>query len=226
MEKAMTDSEKEISTGSPLMAFAKLSIAGITALFCLGMIVGILHAHSDNGGGMPSVTMLLLLAILAFGTAGLGFYFYRQTGNLLKPASDATRKERLYRKIMIMCVILGVAISMVLSFNSDTAMSDFSLSSPFSSETPISTALALVLAAIWGLIMPLFAWYWHRNAIDEQEAAAYRDGAYYAAYAYIIIAPLWWILWRGALLPKPDGVAIFVVFNFIWLITWGWKKYH
>ena len=64
------------------------------------------------------------------------------------------------------------------------------------------------------------------RAIDEQEASAYRDGGYYAAYALLIGAPTWWMLWRGSFVPEPDGVAIFMLFALIWTAVWFWKKYR
>lgn len=133
-----------------------------------------------------------------------------------------TKKERLNRNIMIGCILLGCIIAAILAITDTNPYNG-----PFSTfgDAPLSAPVTIILAAIWGVMMPVFAWFWHRRAIDEQEAAAYRDGAYYAAYAYIIAAPCWWILWRGGLVPEPDGFAIFMAFNGIWLVTWFWKKY-
>jgi hypothetical protein len=134
-----------------------------------------------------------------------------------------TKKERLNRNIMIACLLIGGIIGGVMGFT-DTDLEAGSLAG--FSDAPLSMPVTIALAIFWGLIMPVIAWFWHRSAIDEQEAAAYRDGAYYAAYVYIIAVPCWWILWRGGILPEPDGVTIFLVFNGIWLATWFWKKYH
>jgi uncharacterized membrane protein YphA (DoxX/SURF4 family) len=86
--------------------------------------------------------------------------------------------------------------------------------------------VALMLVFFWAVIMPIIAWFWHKRAIDEQEASAYRDGGYYAAYAFMIGAPMWWILWRGGFAPEPDGVAIFMLFASLWTAVWFWKKYR
>jgi hypothetical protein len=74
--------------------------------------------------------------------------------------------------------------------------------------------------------MPVVLWFWHTRAIDEQEANAYKDGGYYAAYAFLMLTPLWWLLWRGGLLPEPNGFAIYMAFSLVWTIVWLWKKYR
>ena len=94
------------------------------------------------------------------------------------------------------------------------------------SDSPLPLALAVLLAVFWGVIMPVIAWFWHTRAIDEQEANAYRDGGYYAAYGYLMGAPTWWFLWRGGLLPEPNGTLIFCLFAIIWTAVWVWKKYR
>jgi hypothetical protein len=137
-----------------------------------------------------------------------------------------TRKERLNRNIMIFCGLVGAVIGIALVIAGGEVVQDFGLFSFLSGSTRLATPLALALAAVWCIIMPIVAWLWHRDAIDEQEAAAYRDGAYYAAYTYLIVAPTWWVLWRGGLLPEPNGVFIFIIFNSIWLTVWFWKKYR
>jgi hypothetical protein len=74
--------------------------------------------------------------------------------------------------------------------------------------------------------MPLMSWYWHARVIDELEADAYRSGAMLAMYAFWIVAPVWWLLWRGGMLPAPDGVALYLMTTFVALIIWFWKKYR
>jgi len=99
---------------------------------------------------------------------------------------------------------------------------------PFSAllTSPIPLTIVIPLVVFWGVIMPVIAWFWHTRAIDEQEANAYKDGGYYAAYAFLMLTPLWWLLWRGGLLPEPNGVAIYLTFSLVWTIVWFWKKYR
>jgi hypothetical protein len=93
-------------------------------------------------------------------------------------------------------------------------------------SVPIEPWVAVLLAAIVGIGMPILSWYWHARVIDEQEADAYRSGALIAIYAFWIVAPVWWLLWRGGMLPAPDGVALYLMTTFVALIIWFWKKYR
>jgi hypothetical protein len=61
--------------------------------------------------------------------------------------------------------------------------------------------------------------------MSRKQAPATRDGGYYAAYAFLVGTPTWWVLWRGGLAPEPNGVAIFMLFSLIWSAVWLWKKY-
>jgi hypothetical protein len=134
-----------------------------------------------------------------------------------------SKKERLNRNLLIGCMVLGGIMGMTMGLvESQSGSDDMAL---FSSA-PLPINIALILAFVWAVILPSIAWYWHRYAIDEQERHAYREGAYYAFYAYIIGAPLWWVLWRGGLVPEPNGIIIYYVTLSICGVVWLWKKYR
>jgi hypothetical protein len=140
-----------------------------------------------------------------------------------------TKKERLNRNILIACVtiggVVGGAWGAVTALTSEADPLDSMYAIPFG-EGPVPAWFAIVFTLFWGVITPILAWFWHKRAIDEQEAAAYRDGAYYAAYAFLIAAPLWWILGRAGLLPAVNGIIIYIAFTLIWTAVWFWKKYR
>jgi hypothetical protein len=151
----------------------------------------------------------------------------RAMGNkMTEPQTPLGKRERLNRNILIFCGLIGLILGVGFAIASDHSVDGSGSVDLFTNEGPLPVGVAIAFAFIWAGIMPIVAWVWHRKAIDEQEAAAYRDGGYYAAYAYLILAPLWWMLWRGGLLPEPNGIAIFLGFNAIWLATWFWKKYR
>lgn len=147
------------------------------------------------------------------------------TGTAMKneDKEPLSRKERLNRNLLIGCMVLGGIMGMVLALvetgNGVKGMSMFS-------NSPLPTGIALILAFVWAVIVPGIAWYWHRYAVDEQEAHAYREGAYYAFYAYAVGAPLWWVLWRGGLVPVPDGIIIYYITISVCGVVWLWKKYR
>lgn len=141
---------------------------------------------------------------------------------MAKDREPLTRKERLNRNILVGCLALGVIIGVA---SASLGPQDHPGPLTMFGEGPLPLSFVLPGVAIWAIIMPAIAWYWHRYAIDEHEAAAYRDGGYYAAYTYLVATPVWWLLWRGGLLPEPDGVAIYLAFGVIWSLVWLKKKY-
>ncbi len=151
---------------------------------------------------------------------------------MTEKANPLTKKEKINRNIMLSCFAAGGLIGGTLAtigLPEITAKGEggfaAGLAAPFS-DAPLPASIAIGLVVFWLALMPIISVYWWRKAVDEQEAAAYREGAFYAANAYVFIAPSWWILWRGGILPEPSGTIIFLGFNLIWLSIWFWKKYR
>lgn len=134
-----------------------------------------------------------------------------------------TKRERLNRNLTIAMLLLGAIIGIALNL---FGPQDPDISFRGLSNDAISPVVAIIFASIFAVIFPIGTYLWYQKSIDEQEASAYRTGAFYAANAYIGMVPTWWILWRGGLVPEPNGMIIFIIFNFIWLGIWLWKKYR
>lgn len=134
-----------------------------------------------------------------------------------------TKRERLNRNLTIAMLLLGAIIGIALNL---FGPQDPDISFRGLSNDAISPVVAIIFASIFAVIFPIGTYLWYQKSIDEQEASAYRTGAFYAANAYIGMVPTWWILWRGGLVPEPNGMSIFIIFNFIWLGIWLWKKYR
>ncbi len=203
-------------------SLAWIAVAAIGTIFTAGAIVGVIAAATEDGAGLSAKA----IAIVAILVAIIGALIYAQW-NLARRmrigGGPMTSKERLNRNIMIGCGVIGAAMGATLVATDGAITAG---PSSIFNDDPLPMMIALMLALFWGVVMPLVAWVWHTRAIDEQEANAYRDGGYYAAYAYLIGAPTWWFLWRGGLLPEPDGIAIFMAFMLIWSAVWFWKKYR
>lgn len=216
------NTEDTKGAGMGIQSILTLILAPIGILFCAGAIMGLWAAHLDHGGAIITLKMAGITAAIIAVIAGLAFLFFRALKQKTLQPADLTPKERLNRNIMIVCGLVGgvTGVAMTLIWPNITG-------APLSAivDGTIPTIAAIILAAAWGIFLPILAYYWHKRAIDEQEAAAYRDGAYYAAYAFIVAAPTWWLLARGGLVPEPNGVAIFFIFNLIWLSVWFYKKY-
>lgn len=202
-------------------------VSALGMVMTAGAVAGYLAEHQSQGGGPLGNAGIVVMAVFAAIIIGLGYAIWRNAAALKRQEDDLTRRERLNRNIMIGCLALGAAMGGTLAATGNLDIAD-PASSGFAvfDDSPMPTIAALFIAFVWAGAMPVVAWFWHTRAIDEQEASAYRDGGYYAAYAYLILAPTWWLLWRGGLLPEPNGVTIFTAFAFIWSAVWFWKKYR
>ncbi|MEQ1689526.1 MAG: hypothetical protein ABL874_13220 [Sphingopyxis sp.] len=137
-----------------------------------------------------------------------------------------TPREARNRNILILCMLLGGVIAAALIAGEQMMGGQRyygGSAGVFSGALP--PLLTIALAGVWGIVLPIISLLWLR-VIDEHERAAYRDGAEVAAFAYLIGAPIWWILWRGGLVAAPDGVFIFLTFNVIYLAVWLWRKFY
>ncbi len=203
-------------------SLAWITVAAIGTIFTAGAIVGVIAAATEGGQALSLTAMAIVAGLVAI----IGALVYAQW-NLARRirigGGPMTTREKLNRNIMVGCGLLGAVIGATLVATDGSIPSD---PQTMFSDSPLPLALAVLLAVFWGVIMPVIAWFWHTRAIDEQEANAYRDGGYYAAYGYLMGAPTWWFLWRGGLLPEPNGTLIFCLFAIIWTAVWFWKKYR
>jgi hypothetical protein len=191
----------------------------IGLFFCAGVIAGMLSAHQEHGGGLISPMMAGILLGVILAMALLIYAAYRLFGK--RP--QLTKKERLNRNILIGGGLGGGIVGAIMAASEITKDgSKFFLYS----NAPISSTAALIFAAILVIIVPIVNIYWFRYATDEQEIYAYKEGTFYAFFAYGLGAPLWWILWRGGLVPAPDGIIIYYMTMLICCVIWLWKKYR
>ncbi len=129
-----------------------------------------------------------------------------------------TAKERKNRNLLVACMVIGGVIGIALTLvDPARPMGAFS-------DTPIPAWAAIGFAIVWGIIIPLISWQWHRT-VDEQEIDAYKQGALYGFYVFSVGAPVWWILWRGGLLPPINGPILYYAVLMTCGVVWLRKKY-
>jgi hypothetical protein len=169
---------------------------------------------------------IAVLAVFIAMIGGIAYAMWR-TGRKIRSSGDGlTRREKLNKQILLIFLVIG-GVGGALGAATGAFGQDFlSITGAFFGDDPLPVWVAIACIFVWGVIMPVLAWLWHRRAIDEQEEAAYRDGAYYAAYSLLFAAPIWWVLWRSGLLPEPNGIAFYITFTLIWTAVWFWKKYR
>ena len=197
---------------------AILAVAGLGAVFGTGTIAGILAAYADRGGE-PTVKLISLLAAAALLTAAALFLAWRQVKAMSKAAGAPTSRERRNRTVLLVCGALGGAMGALLTLAGPTPFSAFT-------NDPLPAWFALALAAVIALPVPAISFYWHRHVADEQESAAYAQGALIGLYVFWIGAPVWWLLWRGGLVPAPDMIIIYFATVAVAGAVWMWAKYR
>jgi hypothetical protein len=220
MEAKVADLPEEDSGNGRRILWMMLASFGI--LMVAGAITGFLVEHQNRGDGSMSITAVLVLVAFVGMIGGLAYSIWRNAEKIKASGDPFTPRERLNNRMITGFGLLGGLMAIVLMIAGDVGNQNTDI---FSSD-PISPAVAVGLALMLGLLMPLMSWYWHARVIDELEADAYRSGAMLAMYAFWIVAPVWWLLWRGGMLPAPDGVALYLMTTFVALIIWFWKKYR
>jgi len=194
---------------------------GILTLFLMGFVVGFTAAHLNGtkaitlGGG----AMWAGAALAAAGCAWLLTRMIKKTARLTAPA---TRRERLNRNILVACGLLGGVIGGTMVLANREALEAGNIFN----DAPLPAGIALVIVLVLGVVVPALSIYWHRSAVDEQEADAYKTGALYGLYVFMIGAPVWWFAWRGGFAPEPDGPLLYMATVLTVGAVWMWRKYR
>jgi len=199
--------------------FLRILALGTVLLFTVGVTIGLVAAHVTRDGD-ASPRFLAILAVAVAVAAGAAWLLLRETR---RPTGEAplTRKERLNRNILIGSGLLGgvLGVTMVLAAGTDDPLAAFL-------DAPLPPWVAAAFIVILAVVLPALSFYWQKAAVDELEIDAYKTGALYALYVYMIGAPIWWFAWRGGFAPEPSGVAIYFITTFTMLIVGFAKKYR
>ena len=216
---AMADMENGI-VRSPVWRWLRIVGLSLAAVFLVGVAGGFAAAHLERGEGLGLVAIAFLAAD-ALLLAGCVWLIVR---DVRRPTGEEplTKKERLNRNLLIGSGALGgvMGVLVMLASNQDLAKA-----SVFS-DAPLPAGVALLMVLVLGLVVPAISIYWHRSAVDEQEADAYKTGALWGMYVFMIGAPLWWFARRGGFAPEPNGIVIYFATITTMGVIWIWKKYR
>lgn len=215
VEAAMRPGTKPMA---PMAATLRLFFAFTFGLFALGFLVAIGSQLLDGRGLNWKATIGTLVALALIAAAA---WLVRSTRSAFSlPRSPKMRRSRLALYIAFGgAFALGIGVGITGSINRDVDNMGLLFSS-----APITPTLALVAIAGWFVAMALSA-YWHVT-LDEIERAEYEFGGNIGMYAYVTIAPTWWLLGRASLAPEPDGMVIFWLVCIAWAIGWAWRRYR
>ncbi|MEM7700640.1 MAG: hypothetical protein AAF251_01750 [Pseudomonadota bacterium] len=91
------------------------------------------------------------------------------------------------------------------------------------SNGSVPSTQAMFAMAMWAAILPVFIIIHRRNA-DEVAREANDFGFMVGFQSFSVIAPVWWIGWRGGLLPQPDVMLLFVTVLIIACAAIIWRR--
>ncbi len=198
-----------------------LKIAGLVfaAIFLAGIGTGVTAASLEREG-ITLVTGAIIgaAALLALTCLWLAL----RVANAPTGEAPPTRKERLNRNILAACGLLGFVAAILMMF----VQGDTDVTRGLLSNEPLQPGIAIALLVLIGVVLPILSFVWHHSAVDEQEIAAYKDGALWGINVFMIGGPVWWIAWRGGFLPAPDGIIIYFAAITVMGVVWMWKKYR
>ncbi len=219
-ESAMRDADQK--TGGNIARNLWMMLSGVGIIMLLGVITGLLSQHNAQGGGALDLAGVAVLGAIAAAILILAFVIWKLFQQGKQSGEKVPRREKVYNRFLVGSFLFGGATGLALALTGSFDAPETSLMS----NAAMSPVLAIILSIAIGVILPAITLYWHRHAVDEQEEAAYRFGALIAIYAFWFIAPAWWFLWRGGMLPEVNGVTLYFITMFVALIVWFWKKYR
>jgi hypothetical protein len=198
-----------------------MTVCGYGMIMILAYIAGFLSAHIAEGGGPLNIAGYAVLAALMSVTFVLAFIIWKLFHQMKRSGEKLPRREKMYNRFFVGSFIFGGVTGLLLALTGSFDATEAGLMS----NGVMSPVLAIIMSVAIGVFMPAATFYWHKNVVDEQEEAAYRFGALIAIYAFWFIAPVWWLLWRGGILPDVNGMILYFMTFFVALIVWFWKKY-
>jgi len=129
---------------------------------------------------------------------------------------EAAERLQQKRRKTILGIIVGVGFASGGYIGFTVAHGGFDFSAPWSPAACLVIAALYLLAMTWGSV----AGSKHMDEVEEQRG--YKAGTT-AAAAYLIVYPIWFLLWKGGFVPEPIHWALFVMF---WLVLAGSSIYY
>jgi hypothetical protein len=215
----MFDADEDV--GGNGLRILWMILCGFGIVLLSGVITGFLSASMAEGGSALKMADYAILAALISLTFLLALIIWKLFQRMKSSREKMPHREKMYNRVLIGSFLFGGVTGITLAL---TGSFDANESNLFATGA-MSPMLAIIMSVSVGLIMPAVTFYWHKNVVDEQEEAAYRFGALIAMYAFWFIAPVWWFLSRGSMLPEVNGIALYFITIFVAMIVWFLKKY-
>jgi hypothetical protein len=207
---------------TPALASSRASIFWligglIAAIFLSGVAAGFLEAMAKDGATPVSPRFGAALVGLTVAAISIALYWPHMPGwKSLSP------RRRLYWGSLASSALVGVIIGALIQIDSKNSGRD---AVDLLSNTPLSPDFAIAAAAIWAIGISLACLAYHR-AIDDHEERAWLWAGLAGWYAFIIPAPIWWVLHRASVAPPVDAMLLFLASMGVNAIVWTWLKFR
>lgn len=187
----------------------------LATVFLMGGVAGYLDAHRADGGDGPSGLVAGGLVLLA--GVGVMWLYVRRFPLFWQGWS---RRKRLYTASIAGSVLLGLLTAILLRSGQADVTAD-----PFFSNSALSPQVAILLALLWGVGISIAVFIYQRT-IDDHEERAYLWAGLAGYYAFVIPAPMWWVLARADLAPPVDAMLLFGLTIITNALVYLWLKFR
>ncbi|WP_428627210.1 hypothetical protein [Sphingopyxis sp.] len=139
----------------------------------------------------------------------------------IKPSRRASPRQRRYRFALGFAAVVGGIVGGWMV--ADQPAGRDGLEMAFNGS--LSTSFAMGASLFWILGLAISMTIYHR-AIDDHEERAWLWAGLIGWYAFIVPAPVWWVLHRADLAPPVDAMLLFLVSMVVNAIVWAWLKFR
>ena len=124
--------------------------------------------------------------------------------------------QRARRTRIIILALAGAGFVTGLIVGVHAGRNDLDFSSSWPPSMALAVAVTYLIATIGGSLLLV-------NSLDEVERANNYKAAAFAAGVYVMVYPVWFVLWKGQFLPEPSHWMIFIA---VWLSLMGSYLYY
>jgi len=137
----------------------------------------------------------------------------------------AARRRRFWTIVALLVATGGLVgfFSGMYAGYTDAARAEGGVAALGPSDFPLYLRIAAVAAAI--LAFSALTW-WFARSVDELEIADNLWGSTAGFYAYCVIFPAWWALWKLQVTGEPDHWAVFTISLVVAGIVYLWRKWQ
>ena len=124
-----------------------------------------------------------------------------------RPGGETAERTRRNRKLQIIggVFVVGMIVGFLVGYREAEASALFDRSQPWPPAMAIAIAFSYLAAVIGGGIAL-------SRHTDEFELMGQYKAVAFAALVYMLVYPVWFVLWMGALVPEPHHGILFGAF--------------